>query len=365
METKINYSVTFPDIEKTQNVVLTRLICSIISLVACLIIIVLYLFLWFKNNSISKAKQISNAEVNLNNSVNSSFQRSGSFSSGETNTKQKSIGFGLGSHAMFFLVFSNLLWCINSITSCALYPNGFLHILDNYLTLCPIHGFLHNYLDLCSIGWTTVISKLFLQSTKTAFYTQGDGRKQFIFGLIFSFGLPMLITLAPFYSSSYGPSGAYCSFNRLEFDEMTEIWSWVVQVYPVGCILYCTFAIVKVTNYYRGKLKLIKQSNREEYSVLQWYVFVFSLFPIFLSLSRLVKLINYGLEHVLKGEHNAMNHIYGVIYCLNGLFNSLLCLFFFRKGLDCCKKTERPGRNSINKYSELINKNDKSLNEDE
>ena len=109
METQIKYSVTFPDIEKTQNVVLTRLICSIISLVACLIIIVLYLFLWFKNITISKAKQISNAEVNLNNSVNSSFQRSGSFSSGETNTKQKSIGFGLGSHAMFFLVFSNLL----------------------------------------------------------------------------------------------------------------------------------------------------------------------------------------------------------------------------------------------------------------
>lgn len=364
MDKQFSYVVTFADIEKTQNVVLTRLICSIISLVSCLIIIVLYLILWFKNITTLKSKRISNAEVNVNSSVNSSFQRSGSISSGEGSTKQKTIGFGLGSHAMFFLVFSNLLWCINSIISCALYPNGFLHILDNYLTPCPIHGFLHNYLDLCSIGWTTVISKLFLQSTKTAVYTQGDGRKQFIFGLIFSFGLPMLITLAPFYSSSYGPSGAYCSFNRLQFNDMTEIWSWVVQVYPICCILYCSFAIIKVTSYYRGKLKLIKLSNREEYKALRWYVLVFFLFPIFLSLSRLVKLVNYSLEHVLKKEHNAMNHVYGVIYCLNGFFNSLLCLFFFRKGLECCKKSERPGRSSINKYSELMNKNDQPSEEE-
>ena len=365
MAQEYNYEVTFSAIEQTKNIVLTRLICSIISLVACLIIIVIYFILWFKNIYFNyKSKRVSNADINLNNSVNSSFQRSGSFSSNEGSNKPKTNGFGLGSHAMFFLVFSNLLWCINSIISCALYPNGFLSILDNYLTLCPIHGFLHNYLDLCTIGWTTVISKLFLSSTKSSAYTQGDGRKQFIYGLIFSFGLPLLITLSPFYSSSYGPSGAYCSFNRLEKDKMANIWAGLVQIYPVACIIYCTYAIIKVTAYYQGKLKLVKQSNKEEYNILRWYVFVFILFPVFLSLSRLVKLINYAMQYIFNKEnHIGMNYLYGITYCLNGFFNSLLCLFFFRKGLECCKRPERPGRNSINKYKELINKDEKSNEE--
>lgn len=363
--------VTFDKVKQTESLVLTRLICSVISLASCVAIIIIYGILWLQSKcyKVKTKKRISNG----NSSNNQSFQRSLSSSSEKKTKESKKLssqkGFGLGSHAMFFLVFSNLLWCIIAIISCTFYPKGFLFILDNYNTLCPLFGFFHNYFDLCSIGWTTIISFLFLSSTKSKAYTQGEERKTFILGIIISFGVPLFITLGPFYSSSYGPSGAYCSFDKVNPTTMTQVWSIAVQIYPVICIIYCCYAIIRVTCFYSGKLKLVKEHNKQEYSVLKWYVFIFILFPVFLSLSRLIKLINWSVEKILgKEDYIVILYFYSITYCLNGFFNSFLCLFFFRRVLKCgcCGSERKTGRtesenempiNTSGTYEELLSKN--------
>ena len=266
---------------------------------------------------------------------------------------------------MFFLILTNLLWSINSVVCCSLYPNGFSFLLDNYLTLCPMHGFLHNYLDLASIGWTTVISFLFFSSMKASALNLNEGKKKLIQGSIFSFGFPMLICLTPFYSSSYGPSGSYCSINRLNEKSQDIVWGWVIQVYPILCILYCFFAVIKVSMFYHKKLKMLKEHNIQEYKSLRKYVYIFLLFPIVLSLSRILKFLNFGLKKLNNNiEQTGAAYVYAISFSLNGLFNSMLCFFFFRKAILCCKGNERTSSidtssssGSNQNYEELINKN--------
>ena len=283
---------------------------------------------------------ITNANYQKEKEINSSFQRTGSMSS--TKSNQNSKGFGLGSHAMFFLILTNLLWSINSVFCCLLYPKGFSFLLDNYLTLCPVHGFLHNYFDLASIGWTTVISYLFYSSMKAAAFNPNEEKKKLIQGSIFSFGFPIMICLGPFYSSSYGPTGSYCSINRLNESKYDTMWGWVLQAYSFICIIYCFVAVIKVSMFYHKKLILVKEHNLQEYKSLRKYVYIFLLFPIVLSLSRILKLVNFALKKYNNNvEQTGAAYVYAITFSLNGFFNSLLCLFFFRRAIMCCKGNER------------------------
>ena len=166
---ELKYDVAFDEVDKLKTLVTTRKICSLVSIAACVIIMIIYFVLLFQKRFAKrrKLKRISNANYQKEKEINSSFQRTGSMSDNSDQNKNSATkGFGLGSHAMFFLILTNLLWSINSVVCCSLYPNGFSFLLDNYLTLCPVHGFLHNYFDLSSIGWTTVISFLFFSSMK-------------------------------------------------------------------------------------------------------------------------------------------------------------------------------------------------------
>ena len=338
----IKYEVTFTEVEKIRKLVTTRMICSSVSLASCVLIMIVYFILFFQTICERKRRMqlITNANYQKEKEINSSFQRTGSMSS--TKSKQNSQGFGLGSHAMFFLILTNLLWSINSVFCCLLYPKGFSFLLDNYLTLCPVHGFLHNYFDLASIGWTTVISYLFYSSMKAAAFNPNEEKKKLIQGSIFSFGFPIMICLGPFYSSSYGPTGSYCSINRLNESKYDTMWGWVLQAYSFICIIYCFVAVIKVSMFYHKKLILVKEHNLQEYKSLRKYVYIFLLFPIVLSLSRILKLVNFALKKYNNNvEQTGAAYVYAITFSLNGFFNSLLCLFFFRRAIMCCKGNER------------------------
>ena len=365
---ELKYDVTFDEVDKLKTLVITRKICSLVSIAACVIIMIIYFVLLFQKIFAKrrKLKRISNANYQKEKEINSSFQRTGSMSDNSDQNKNSATkGFGLGSHAMFFLILTNLLWSINSVVCCSLYPNGFSFLLDNYLTLCPVHGFLHNYFDLASIGWTTVISFLFFSSMKATALDPNEGKKKLIQGAIFSFGFPMLICLTPFYSSSYGPSGSYCSINRLNEQKPDIIWGWVIQIYPMLCIFYCFYAVIKVAMFYHKKLKLLKEHNMQEYKSLRKYVYIFILFPQILSLSRILKFLNFGLKLMNNNiERTGSAYVYAISFSLNGLFNSMLCFFFFRRAILCCKGNERTlseidtsSSSSNQNYEELLSKN--------
>ena len=106
--------------------------------------------------------------------------------------------------------------------------------------------------------------------------------------------------------------------------------------------------------FFNGKLKLVNKLE-PEYSLLKCYVFVFIMFPILLSISRTIKLINSLITYTKSKPNHIFLYIYTISYCLNGFFNSLLCLFFFRKGLTCCCKDKKT-KSEDEKYKEMINR---------
>ena len=57
-------------------------------------------------------------------------------------------------------------------------------------------------------------------------------------------------------------------------------------------------------------------------------------------------------------------YVYAISFSLNGLFNSMLCFFFFRRAILCCKGNERTlseidtsSSSSNQNYEELLSKN--------
>ena len=284
---ELKYDVTFDEVDKLKTLVTTRKICSLVSIAACVIIMIIYFVLLFQKIFAKrrKLKRISNANYQKEKEINSSFQRTGSMiDNSDQNKNSATKGFGLGSHAMFFLILTNLLWSINSVV---------LFILMVFLSFWITISLYVLFTASCT---TTVISFLFFSSMKATALAPNEGKKKLIQGAIFSFGFPMLICLTPFYSSSYGPSGSYCSINRLNEQKPDIIWGWVIQIYPILCIFYCFYAVIKVAMFYHKKLKLLKEHNMQEYKSLRKYVYIFILFPLILSPLRTLKFLNFGLK---------------------------------------------------------------------
>jgi hypothetical protein len=112
-------------------------VCSIISLISCIFIIVLY-FILLINVKLSKKEK-------LKNDILSEFKDSETLSSFEIKGEKN---VSLGTHYMFFLILSKALWCILSIYQCIKYPFGFLYLFDKYITngICRINGLKEFYL---------------------------------------------------------------------------------------------------------------------------------------------------------------------------------------------------------------------------
>lgn len=111
---ELKYDVTFDKVDKLRTLVLTRKICSWVSIGACGIIMIIYFILFFQTVIAKrrKLKRISNVNTQKEKEINSSFQRTGSIDSTDKNKNSATKGFGLGSHAMFFLILTNLLWTL-------------------------------------------------------------------------------------------------------------------------------------------------------------------------------------------------------------------------------------------------------------
>ena len=76
----------------------------------------------------------------------------------------------------------------------------------------------------------------------------------------------------------------------------------------------------------------------QEYKSLRKYVYIFILLPLILSLSRIFKFLNFGLKLMNTNiERTGSAYVYAISFSLNGLFNSMLCFFFFRRAILCCK----------------------------
>ena len=316
--------------EVNKHLILTRMICSCISLAFCFGMIIIYTVLCFQVRSNKKIELKGKNDVEKTDIT--------------SNNNQK---IGLGSHFMIFLIISNFF---SSIIPIIYYVLEQKNIFEGkkVTTECTILGFFHNFFDLCAVCWTSVIVKLFLTSTRINEFIPGEEKKTFVFSFLYSFICPFLFTVIPFSKKEpYGNADTHCSFFYAENDKEKEehpiSWNYVFSVFVLLNLLYNIYCLFFVIRYYSKKVSnYMKDSN--EYKVIKRYVNVFRIFPLVLILSRFAKGLNRGVIMMFNIESKTTFAIVGyfgsILYCLNGLANSLICVYFFRGVFTCCKNKD-------------------------
>ena len=313
-----------------------RLVLSFISLVSCLFNITLYIILLI-NYIFQKNKK--NEYDFL-----SSFSREESISSTQIKGDLK---IGLGTHYMFFLMITKLLWCILSVYQCIKYPFGFFYLFDKYSTNCINLGFFHNFLELSSICWTSIIIRIFLITSKINDNLFLNEKNELFKGFCFCIFLPLIITLLPLYTNSYGPAKTHCSFDYLDLKGLTIIWWSIINVLTIFLVLYNIYVFIKIISFYCKVLKKIKTINKEEYNAIKIFILVFSLFPFILIINTVLKGLNRYIDIKILSSM-FLSYIHSIMYCLSGFFKSIPCLFFLRGTFKICsKKNINPNEEEI------------------
>lgn len=326
----INYidSPTIRD-EESKGIALARMICSFISIGSCVGIIIIYFTLCIQV-CLRKKRSGKQQVLQINNTIES----------------QDKIG--LGSHFMFFLIISNFFESFVPIIFYIYYKDTVAKVGD---PLCTTLGFFHNFLDLCAICWTLVIVQLFKTSTQITEFAQGQEKKFFIVACLYSILVPLVCTLSPFLLNlitdkhAYGDANTHCSFYYADANWISVSFSAFVLLN----IAYIVFLLWKVRKYYAKKLNLLAKGT-EDYKVFRIYVLVFKIFPFILIISRVLKGLSRGIDNYVYSlfgitlPHTfllTLNYIAATMFCLNGLFNSLVCVYFFRSVFQCKNDREK------------------------
>jgi hypothetical protein len=195
-------------------------------------------------------------------------------------------------------------------------------------SLCYIIGFLRNYFELCSVSCISMITYLFYKSTTPKNLNPKKDILHIFIGIFYSFILPLLFTLPPYFSEIFEALGPKCSFSQ-----SVSLYAVLFTIHLYLNVILQILALYRSYFFYNQKLKILKEQNIEEYNLLNIYVWIFLLFPIYLILTRTIKLISRLNEEVflLIGECS---------FALSGFVDSFVCIFFLRGAIPCCKKEE-------------------------
>ena len=112
---------------------------------------------------------------------------------------------------MLMLIISNLA---GAFTEIILYYKV-KEIKDNVpKSFCYSFGFFRNYFELSSVSWISMITFLFYKSTTPTTIDPNEECYQFLIGILYSFILPLLFTLPPYFSEIFEALGPKCSFSK-------------------------------------------------------------------------------------------------------------------------------------------------------
>ncbi len=352
-----------------ENIILLRMIFSIISLIACFIIILLYILLLYQ---VKCSKNPNKTDQETRNTMT------------DTIGSNKTNKIGLGSHYMFFLVLSNFFSSLvegsfylklysedkNKIKNDQYYSNFSQSIY------CKGYAFFHNFFELCGICWTTMITSLFYHSTKIV--RSVSQKKQMANSFAYSIISSLFISILPIIFGGYGFAYTHCSFVKEEFLEgsnknkvytLSFIFGTLLTIFIGINFLFNIYALFKSYSYYKKKIKQLKDQNESEYSSLKIYVYLFFIFPIILSITRFLKLCQFGVDILKEESLNDIEliliYINSILYCLTGTFDSGFCIFFFRGVYrTCCDKNENELLDSLESNSiSIVHSESKDFND--
>ena len=328
----------------------TKEILAIITISFCFFLLIIYFIscLQIKCSFLAKKEPIS---------VRKTFLDKTSVHSSKIKNQKKKIG--LGSHYIFFLIFSNFLSEIVELTAILYYKNRTVdpeNEDDDFS--CQLFGFAHNFFDLSSVCWTSMLALLFYNSTKLKSQMFFKDKKYLIIGILYNIISCGIFCVIPYFRECFGFARTYCTFYQpIETDETrikikVMLWKYAFVIFILINTIYNIFCFHKTTKFYSTKLSLLKKQNRKEYILVLIFVRVFQLFSITLIVSRLIKFIcivmlDFSDTDVKNFDNFQIFMIFSnaIIFNLNGTFNSIGSIFFFRGVFWCCISTDSDVRN--------------------
>ena len=350
--------------QEDEQIIFVRSIFCAISLVCCFFLMILYIILCLqvKFNLCRK-----NENKDTNNIVENDYSSEIEINK-ENNNDKNSKKIGLGSNFMFLLTLSNFFGSLFEFLFYFYYkkmleesaPGESLSVKNykkiNNDKVCHFFGFSHNFWDLSSVCWTTMLTLLFYRSTNLSHEMLYRDKKYLSIGFIYLFVSSIFFSIIPYINENYGFARFYCSFRYKEFngdDENEKSSTFIYRCSFIGFTglnnLFNAFCLIKTFRYYSKKLTLIKKKNKKEYKLMLIYVWVFRIFPIVLLISRFFKGISRVIIDRLDGEgqavKSAIEYINAFLFASNGIFDSIACIFFFKGVFWCCSS------NSMSKTS--------------
>ena len=238
---------------------------------------------------------------------------------------------GLGTHFMLLL---NISRFFSSISEIVLYYFYKLNITsdENFSksTICQTIAFFRNYSELTSVCCITILTYLFYQSTNEIIFNSKRKIKQIIYGILYSFLFPLLFILPPLFTEKFSFIKTRCSFDsKISYLHIIFYIFIIINVIFQLVFLFISFC------YYNSKIKYIKESNKNRDKLLYISVWIFLLFPIYLIISFILKLINR-----IKEKNDLFLMISEITLAFSGVVDSIICLILIRSVFECCKNKD-------------------------
>ena len=354
------------------DIILARSIFCVISLICCLFLMIVYIILCLqvKFNICTK-----NGNDNSNDKIENDYSSDIGTNKGKDNNNKKNKKIGLGSNFMFLLTVSNFFGSLFEFSFYFYYKNkieenknlNIVYCNINRESVCHFYGFLHNFWDLSSVCWTTMLTLLFYRSTNLSNEMLYQDKKYLAIGFIYCLVSCLIFCIIPYIIGNYGFARYYCSFRYMEFNNncsiekekfVSKAFRWSFVIFTGLNNLFNAYCLIRTYQYYSKKLAIIKKQNKKEYKLMLIYVWVFRIFPIVLLISRIFKGISRIIIEELEGDKasivtNIVQYINAFLFASNGIFDSIACIFFFKGVFWCCSSNSLSKTSSEERGSDL------------
>jgi hypothetical protein len=336
--------------EQVLFIVELRSICSILSSLACVFIIILYIIMfvnyrWNKYMIIRQEESQSNVNNSLDEScidtnndmlIRQSSKSNKKLKRKRNSNKQLNNKMGIGIHLIFFLILTNLGWCVGSIFGL----DGFNSEKDNEKSGCIAQAIIQNYFDISTICWNSIISAITLLGTRACYTDMKKINNKFYLFLIYSNIFPLILSLGPYFTNDYGSAGVWCWINLQKLDTSRYIWIVLINLFNWLNIFYTIYALFTASKFFSiRKAEIGKDAEKiKEIKFLGKYIFILRIFPMVVLITRFFGTFNRLYSMIFDHDSYELFCFHSVCTSLAGFLNSSIYFYFFRGVFKCCKK---------------------------
>lgn len=334
---------------------------AVLSLIGSLFIMICYMYLTYlvkfkpklkkqHSENIESNKENNNSRNDNNNPNNIQNVNDSNINNNNANNDYKKLKMGYGHDLIFLLAVSDFVLSISAFFKTSDFNSGKID------AACIAQGVFINFSELSSICWTTIIAYSIFLSTKSTGINLIP--KYYLYFFIFSYGLPMLLTVIPLFFNGYGPAGAWCWLNTKNLENHAAwVWSLIIYIFNWINIAFNIYAVSKSISYFKIRTFEVKEDNLEEANFLKNFCIVLKFFPIILIVCWLPATVNRIYLFISGNENTFLYSIHALFSNLTGFLNCIVYSYYYKNLIKLwfCGRTS--GNSSNNNKGEKDNAN--------